>query len=91
MTIRPWFLATLSLGFVAFLLLIRDDSPLPAGDQALEDAKNRVAVRGLKVLGQAQRRVKKSARASEMALEGISDKLGGGQKDLRQGIRPFHR
>jgi hypothetical protein len=42
MTIRPWFLAAVSLGFVAFLLLIRGNSPLPAGDQVLDDAKDAI-------------------------------------------------
>ena len=76
---------------MALLVLIRNDSSLPAGDQALDDPEKRVAVTGLKVWGQADRRVKKSAGASEMALESISDKLGGGQKDLRQGIHPLQR
>jgi hypothetical protein len=39
-----------------------------------------VAATGRKVLGQGKRRVKKSAGASETALESISDKLGGAVK-----------
>jgi hypothetical protein len=45
MKIRPWFLAPVSLGFVAFLLLIRGETPFPATAQAIDDATDAIIPR----------------------------------------------
>jgi hypothetical protein len=79
MRIRPWFLATLSLGFVAALLWIRGDSPLSPGNQSLADAaedatipntKRRVTSAGRKVLRKAKEKAGKPA-----VVEGIADQV----------------
>jgi hypothetical protein len=83
MTIRPWFLATVSLAFVAFLLLVRDDTPFSTGERVLDDAadatvrgtKRRVTGTGRKVLGQVQKRIAKSVPVSDLAIEGIAERL----------------
>jgi hypothetical protein len=36
--LRPWFLATVSLGLVALLLLVRGESPAAALDRLLDEA-----------------------------------------------------
>jgi hypothetical protein len=38
MKLRPWFLATVSLGFVALLLLVRGESPVSAANRILDEA-----------------------------------------------------
>ena len=38
MKLRPWFLATVSLGFVALLLLVRGESPVVAAGRLLDEA-----------------------------------------------------
>lgn len=79
MRIRPWFLATLSLGFFAAFLLIRGDSQLSPGNRSLDDAaedaiipstKRRVASAGRKVLRKAKERIKKP-----LAVDGIADEV----------------
>jgi hypothetical protein len=88
MTIKPWFLATVSLGFVAFLLLVRGDSPFSTGDRILDDAadatirgtKRRVTGAGRNVLGQVQKRIAKSVPVSDHAIEGIVERVEGAVK-----------
>jgi hypothetical protein len=38
MTLKPWFLATVSLGLVALLLMVRGESPAAALDRLLDEA-----------------------------------------------------
>jgi hypothetical protein len=38
MKLRPWFLATVSLGFVALLLLVRGESPQAQLNRLLDEA-----------------------------------------------------
>jgi hypothetical protein len=80
MKIRPWFLATVSLGFVAFILLVRGDSSLSTGEKILDGAidaagptRRRVISSGRKVLGQGKKRIAKSVPASDLAIERLAD------------------
>ena len=83
MKIRPWFLATVSLGFVAFLLLIRGDSPFSTGDRILDDAadatmrgtKRRVTGTDRKILGQVQKRIARPAPVKDLAVEDVAGRV----------------
>jgi len=82
MTIRPWFLATLSLGFVAALLLVRSEFRLSTGDRNLDDAvdpnhasRKRTASR--KILGPVKEKVGRPAPKHNLTVAGISDQVEG--------------
>jgi hypothetical protein len=82
MTIRPWFLATLSLGFVAALLLVRGEFRLSTGNRTLDDAldpnhASRKRAAGRKILGHVKEKVLRPAPKVNLTVAGLSDQVEG--------------
>jgi len=76
MSIRPWFLATVSLGFVAILLLMRGKSPFPTIAHILANPTNPTTPKRKRPAGRkirAQDRLTKPIPASDLLVEEITN------------------